>query len=110
MNDSFSFLFHWLRSETPPAGDKCQFPENCADELLNLLRKYPDDFPGMADTCHTVLRPLTAMAREEMSGLCIPCFNAAIAAYENGRAQMFEYLPLYFMMLPWNELKDFHTR
>lgn len=45
--------------------------------------------------------------QDSKTQLCKPCLDSLIAAYEKARRKLWDDLPSFFGLPPWEELKDF---
>jgi hypothetical protein len=84
----------WLRSWAPTEG--CRAPAYCKRVRDGFLRNYLDELELCA------LSPFVAL----QLGFCAVCAPPSEAAVIAGRKKIWEELPTFFDLPPWNELEN----
>jgi hypothetical protein len=88
----------WSKERLVFPGQQCSFVSNCGHKKLlvsqSLFAITEDDI--------SLLGP-----RIFDSQLCKQCLDSLAVAYEKAREELWDRLPSFFGLSPWEELKDF---
>jgi hypothetical protein len=86
----------------------CVYRVNSALRLPFVLIKnyWPPNHFFQPPTAVLNLQPWD---QDSKTQLCKPCLDSLIVAYEKARQELWDDLPSYFGLPPWEELKDFDT-
>ena len=78
----------------------CPTYSTCSRNKLLVSQSF---FP----TSDGIIHQLGPWDRKPRFRLCKPCIESLAAAYEKAREELWDRLPSFFGLPPWEELKDF---
>ena len=94
-------LEKWARKKLLSPDQQCPSKSICAYSKLLASQSYFSTEDG--ELCR--LGPGEYDTSE--SQLCKPCHDSLVVAYDKAREKLWNFLPSFFGLSPWEELKDF---
>jgi hypothetical protein len=97
---SHGILQGWARENLLLPSQQCSSISICSHKKLLVAQLL---FPTIDGHLHQ----LGPWDQESKTPLCKPCFDSLNVAYEKARQKLWDDLPSFFGLPPWEELKDF---
>jgi len=86
------------------AADNCQTADHCNMRRINTLRLY-EKTPNTLVPHPFLLEMLSFRPNIQMTGVCGACIEEAEATFDDEQNKLWEELPSFFNLPPWEELR-----
>ena len=93
-------LRRWAREKLLLPSPQCSSFKICSPQKLLATQLIFSTIDGG-------INHLEPWDKDFKSQLCKPCLDSLIVAYEKARQELWDDLPSFFGLPPWEELKDF---